>query len=413
MVVEHMEANSDRWPKGWDELRADYDACVKKTRSQPWSFEELKSRVCVDWAANPSELSKSVVGNKKPQFRVIWLRDGSKACWRAYEPNEIVADYLREKQPAQLVTFAGRTMGTVYSVKFLQPTSPVAVEQARREVGALLERLERAMSTYREDSEVCRFGAYRGGDWFAVSVDTARVVAESLRVSELTGGAFDVTVDPLVRLWGFGSRRETGETPPEQAIAEARSKVDWRKLQARLDPPALRKTSPEISVDLSAIAKGYATDAVAAHLDKLGMNNYLVAIGGELKAHGHGQRGRPWRVGVDKPLDDGRAIQRIIELKDGAVSTSGDYRNFFTDTGRRYSHVIDPRTGRPVTHNLASVTIIQVTSARADALATALMALGTDAGYALAVKRGWACLFILRAGSGFVEKLTPAFERLK
>ena len=317
------------------------------------------------------------------------------------------------KPAAELVTLTGRTMGTAYSVKFLQPPALVAVERARQEVGALLDRLERAMSTYREDSEVCRFSVYRGSDWFAVSADTARVVAESLRVSELTGGALDVTVDPLVRLWGFGPRRETGETPPEQAIVEARRKVDWRKLQARLDPPALRKTSPEISVDLSAIAKGYAADAVVSLIEKLGVTNSLVAVGGELKARGHGQRNRPWRAGIDKPLDDGRAIQRVIELKDKAVSTSGDYRNFFTDEGRRYSHAIDPRTGRPVTHHLASVTIVCETSARADALATGLMVLGPDAGYALAVKHDWACLFILRTESGFVEKLTPAFEKLK
>jgi thiamine biosynthesis lipoprotein len=317
------------------------------------------------------------------------------------------------KPAAELMTIAGGTMGTVYSVKFLQPAKPIAVEQARRELGALLERLEQAMSTYREDSEVCRFSAYRGRDWFAVSADTARVVAESLRVSGLTGGAFDVTADPLVRLWGFGPRRETGEPPPESAIAEARRKVGWRKLQARTNPPALRKTSPEVSVDLSAIAKGYATDAVAAHLEKLGATNHLIAIGGELKARGHAQQGRPWRVGIDNPLDDGRAIQRVIELKDAAISTSGDYRNFFTDEGRRYSHVMDPRTGRPVAHHLASVTLVQETSARADALATGLMALGPDAGYALAARRGWACLFILRTASGFAEKMTPAFEKLK
>ena len=319
-----------------------------------------------------------------------------------------------EPKPAdELVTLSGRTMGTVYSVKFLQPPAPVSAEKAQQEVGALLERLEQAMSTYREDSEVCRFSADRGGDWFAVSADTARVVVESQRVSELTGGAFDVTVDPLVRLWGFGPRRATGETPTDEAIAEARRKVDYHRLQVRLDPPALRKTLPDLSVDLSAVAKGYAGDAVAACLEKSGVTHYLIAIGGELKARGHGPQGRPWRVGVDKPLDDGRAVQRIIELKDSAISTSGDYRNYFTDAGRRYSHVVDPHTGRPVAHRLACVSTVQETSARADAMATGLMVLGPDAGYALAVKHGWACLFILRADSGFVEKPTPAFEKLR
>ncbi|MCX6906945.1 MAG: FAD:protein FMN transferase, partial [Verrucomicrobia bacterium] len=259
-------------------------------------------------------------------FQLAAMVDGIRkleACATVLTAACLLASAAEPKPAAELVTFAGRTMGTVYLVKFLQPPAPAAVEQAQREVGVLLERLEQAMSTYREDSEVCRFGAYRGSDWFAVSADTARVVAESLRVSELTGGAFDVTVDPLVRLWGFGPRRETGEPPPEPAIAEARRKVGWRKLQARLDPPALRKTSPEISADLSAIAKGYAADALAGCLAELGVTNYLIAIGGELKARGHGQRGGPWRAGIDKPLDDGRAIQRVIELKDKAVSTSG------------------------------------------------------------------------------------------
>ncbi|MFA6563861.1 MAG: FAD:protein FMN transferase [Verrucomicrobiia bacterium] len=349
-------------------------------------------------------------------FQLAAMIDGIRkleACATVLAAACLLASAAEPPPAAKLVTLTGRTMGTAYSVKFLQPPAPVSVEQARREVDAVLERLERAMSTYREDSEICRFGAHRGDDWFAVSADTARVVAEALRVSELTSGAFDVTVDPLVRLWGFGPRRETGEVPPEKAISEARRKVGWRKLQARLDPPALRKTSPEISVDLSAIAKGYAADAVVSLIERLGVTNSLVAIGGELKARGHGQRDQPWRIGIDKPLDDGRAIQRVIEVKDKAVSTSGDYRNFFTDAGRRYSHVVDPRTGRPVTHNLASVTIVCDTSARADALATGLMVLGPDTGYALAVKHGRACLFILRAESGFVEKPTPAFERLR
>ncbi len=187
LVVAHMEANNDQWPKGWDELRADYDTCVKRSRSQSWSFEELKSKVCIDWSADPSELSKSVVGSEKPQFRVIWLRDGSKACWAAYEPNEIIADYLQRKQPGGQVTLSGLTMGTVYSVKFLQPATPVAVETTQQEVKALLERLEQAMSTYREDSEVRRFSVYRGDDWFAVSEDTARVAAESLRHGRAAG----------------------------------------------------------------------------------------------------------------------------------------------------------------------------------------------------------------------------------
>jgi FAD:protein FMN transferase len=349
-------------------------------------------------------------------FQLAMIMNGLRkreACATLLAAACVFASAAEPPAAPELVTLSGRTMGTIYSVKFLQPATPVSAERAQQEVGTLLERLDEAMSTYREDSEVCRFSAYRGGDWFPVSLDTARVVVESQRTSELTGGAFDVTVDPLVRLWGFGPRRATGETPTDKAIEAARRKVDYRRLQVRLDPPAFRKTSPDISVDLSAIAKGYAGDAVAACLEKQGVTHYLIAMGGELKARGHGPQGRPWRVGIDKPLDDGRAIQRIVELKDAAISTSGDYRNFFTEGGRRYSHVIDPHTGRPAAHNLAGVSIVQETSARADAMATGLMVLGPDAGYALAVKHGWACLFILRTGTGFVEKPTPAFEKLR
>lgn len=313
---------------------------------------------------------------------------------------------------ADEASFAGMTMGTRYAVKFLQPSPAVAVEDVRRGVDSLLLRLERAMSTYRDDSDVCRFSAHRGTNWFAVSTDTARAVAAAAGVSKLTGGAFDVTADPLARLWGFGPQRHTGVVPSAEAVDAARRRVDWRTLEARLDPPALRKVAPDVSLDLSGIAKGFAVDAVAAHLGSLGICNWLVSIAGELRARGDSARGRPWRVGIEKPLDKGRAIGRVIELKDCAASTSGDSRNFFIAGGRRYGHVIDPRTGWPVANGVASVSVVDASSARADALATALMVLGPEAGCALAEREGLACLFILRGADGFGEKMTPLFERL-
>jgi thiamine biosynthesis lipoprotein len=313
---------------------------------------------------------------------------------------------------ADEASFGGMTMGTRYAVRFLQPSPPISVEEVRRDVDGLLARLERAMSTYRDDSDVSRFSAQRGTDWFAVSADTARVVLAARDVSRLTDGAFDVTADPLARLWGFGPQRHTGAVPQTEAIEAARRRVDWRKLEARLDPPALRKSDPGLSVDLSGIAKGYAVDAIAAHLESLGIRDWLVGIAGELRARGSSKHGRAWQVGIEKPLDKGSAIARVIELNDCAVSTSGDYRNFFIADGRRYGHVMDPRSGRPVANGMASVSVVGASGARADALATALMVLGADAGCALAEREGLPCLFILRDGDGFSEKMTPAFEKL-
>jgi thiamine biosynthesis lipoprotein len=200
--------------------------------------------------------------------------------------------------------------------------------------------------------------------------------------------------------------------PSAEAIDAARRRVDWRKLEARLEPPALRKSDPDVSVDLSGIAKGCAVDAIASHLESLRIRDWLVSVAGELRARGNSQQGRPWHVGIEKPLDEGRTIEHVIELKDAALSTSGDYRNFFIAGGRRYGHVIDPRVGRPVATGVASVSVVARSSMVADALATALMVLGPDAGYALASREDLACLFILRGNQNFTKRMTPGFERL-
>ncbi len=310
------------------------------------------------------------------------------------------------------IVLTGRAMGTTYRVRALADSATMTADGLQRETDALLERLTQQMSTYRADSELSRFNRQRETNWFAVSREFAVVVEEAQRISRLTGGAFDVTVDPLVRLWGFGPERRTAVVPSDEAIAKARRRVDYRRLDARLDPPALRKLNPELSVDLSAIAKGYAVDAVAALLVKSGAGHYLVEIGGELAARGHSALSHPWRVGIERPLDTGREIERVVELKDRALATSGDYRNFFSAAGRRYAHIIDPRTGRPAAHNLTSVSVAHDSCMTADALATGLTVLGPDAGFELAVQNNFACLFILRGEGAFTEKRTSAFAEL-
>ena len=311
------------------------------------------------------------------------------------------------------VALSGRAMGTGWSVKFIQPTPALDLDAVARRVAERLEALEQQFSTYRPDSELSRFNARVGTDWFAVAPEVAHVAAESRRVSELTGGAFDVTVDPLVRLWGFGPQRHTGALPAETDIVRARARVGWRQLEACLDPPALRKTQPGIAADFSSMAKGFAADAVGDVLASLGAPNHLVQVGGDVKTSGGGEAGAGWRTGIERPLDDARAIADVVVLSGQALSTSGDYRNFFTAEGRRYGHIIDPRTGRPAASALASVSVVHASGATASALATGLFVLGPEEGFRLALAHRLACLFLIRDGAGFTRRATPEFETLR
>ena len=317
----------------------------------------------------------------------------------------------REAESPELLTLAGATMGTTWTVKLPAAGAPDTT-LLRGAVEAVLEDVNAAMSGYREDSELSRFNRHAGDDWFPVSPATARVLAEAERVSRLSDGAFDVTVWPLVQLWGFGAAGRRGEAPPAAELAAARERVSWRQLAVREDPPALRKARPDVQIDLGAIAKGFGVDAVADTLAALGLEACLVEIGGELRAAGVKAPGQPWQVGVERPQDVGRGVQRVLDLGGMALATSGDYRNYFEEGGRRYSHTIDPRRGEPIAHRLASVTVADPSCMRADALATALNVLGPERGWELALHEELAAYFIVRGDAGFEERATPAFEKL-
>jgi thiamine biosynthesis lipoprotein len=243
----------------------------------------------------------------------------------------------------------------------------------------------------------------------------ADVVNQAQAASAESDGAFDVTVGPLVQLWGFGPEKsgaQIGKIPSDSAIASVRSHVGYHLLECRLNPPALRKVDPGVYVDLGGIAKGFAAQAVADALESRGVNNCLVAVGGELRAHGVCQTGRPWPVGIETPTPDIRRVFATLELNNASLSTSGDYRNFYELNGSRYCHEIDPRTGRPIPAGLASVSIVDPSGTHADAMATALMVLGPEKGYALARRKKWPVLFIIREADQFRTLTTPEFDRL-
>jgi len=310
----------------------------------------------------------------------------------------------------QVAELSGTTMGTGYSIQVVDLPEEPGPHGLREKIEAELELVNDLMSTYRDDSELSRFNRSRSTDWFAVSPGLAALVQEAILTSEMSGGAFDATVGPLVNLWGFGPETGLDRVPSDAEIARARARVGYRKLSVRLQPPAVRKAEPDLYLDLSAIAKGYGVDRIAESLDEAGILNYLVEIGGELRGRGNNGRGQPWQIAVERPDPGAREAHRVIELRGGAMATSGDYRNFFERDGRHYSHTIDPRTGHPVTHGLASVTVLTLETARADALATAFLVLGPEAGFALAESLQVAALFILRSPDGYSELQTGAFR---
>jgi FAD:protein FMN transferase len=318
-------------------------------------------------------------------------------------------------EPGRAV-LAGSTMGTSFSV-VLSTEGKLDVDDLVGLQGAIdaeLIAVNRQMSTYLADSELSRFNRDPGPEPFAVSRELVELVALAKQVSADSEGAFDVTVGPLVDAWGFGAESD-GERRELDAveITALRGVVGDAKLRVDRAARTLAKQVPGLRVDLSAIAKGHGCDRVGAVVEAAGWTDYMVEIGGEVWARGDNPDGEAWKLGVERPSGDAagdRVVQAIVRVRDAGVATSGDYRNYWERDGVRYSHTVDPRTGRPITHTLASVTVIHPESAAlADAWATALSVLGPEQGPALAERLGLAAYFLIRVGEGYEARATPAF----
>ena len=307
-------------------------------------------------------------------------------------------------------------MGTTYSVSI--PRVPEGTDRAMVEavIADVLREADEHLSGWNDRSELVRFNNSSSTDWQTVSPVLFESVAQAQSVSRATDGTFDVTVGPLVRAWGFGARA-SAETasPPAELLAQLRANVGHEKLELRPSPPALRKATPGLQIDLDGIAPGWAVDRIAVRLEALGLRDYLVELGGEVRARGANAEGRRWRVAIEAPKAGERQAYAVIELDGVGVSTSGDYRDYREVDGRRISHTIDPRSGAPVGHGLASVTVVRESVAEADAWATALMVLGPEEGMALARRERLAALFIRRGEQPgtFVADETPEFARLR
>lgn len=304
----------------------------------------------------------------------------------------------------------GEAFGTGYHISVVLSEDEPRLQGLTQGIETVLESVDASMSTWRPDSELSRFNQQADqGDWFEVSSALFHVLAASQYVAEASGGAFDITIGPVVNLWGFGPEGRPESAPEADLLAETLAGTGYRNIELDTDRQAIRALQRQ-SLDVSAIAKGYAVDAVAEYLTGQGIEAYLVEIGGEVRVRGRKPDGTVWRIAVEDPLAVSRQVNQVVALDRHALATSGDYRNYYESEGRRFSHTIDPETGRPVDHTLASVTVIARSSMEADAWATAFMVLGFETSMALATRKNMAAYFIIRSDETFQVAWTPAFS---
>lgn len=330
---------------------------------------------------------------------IKWLVTGCLAVW------------LTACSPASEseIHLTGPTMGTTYNVKY-SAVDGIDAHQLQQQIDAVLLNVNQLMSTYIQDSELSRFNQWRSTEPFELSPQTLFVMQEAKRLGQLSDGLLDVTVGPLVNLWGFGPQARPEKIPSDEQIAEAKAHIGLDKLQ--LNATSAQKSDPMLYVDLSTIAKGYGVDRVAQVMIDAGISNFLVEIGGEMRLAGQKANGQDWRVAVEKPLTTERAVQKIISVGNHAIATSGDYRIYYEENGTRYSHLINPQTGKPITHNLVSVTVVDASSMTADGLATALNIMGKDHALEVAEREDLAVLLITKEADGFKEYTSSKFRQI-
>ncbi len=333
---------------------------------------------------------------KRPQSRWIFARSLSFAA-------TILS--IAIASGAETLKIDGKTMGTYYAIAI----DGAAVSDAghiQMRIESCLADVNRQMSTWDPKSEISTFNQSESTDWFSVSPEFAMVVKESIRIHKLTNGAFDPTVAPLIDLWGFGAKRPKA-FPTQEAIDTVRKNTGMQYIEAKSAPPSIRRTRPRITLNLSAIAKGHGVDRVSELLTSTGYPSHVVDIGGENRTGVVKANGERWRLGVESPFGD---IQRVIECTERSVATSGDYRNYFEIKGVRYSHAIDPTTGRPVENPPSSVSVLSDSCMTADGLATGLMVMGTEKGFQFAKEHSMSVLFLdVVDGNEIVEHATGEF----
>lgn len=320
---------------------------------------------------------------------------------------------LRPEPPPAELHMSGRIMGTTYNVKYRPTLDTPRVKDLQIEVDTLLAEINHTMSTYDQESELSRFNRLRTTDWVPASASLRDVLKAAIEIGTQSEGAFDITVGPLVNLWGFGPEVHSDRIPLESDIATARARSGLDKITLSETQPVIRKHRPDVFLDLSGIAKGYGVDRVAELMTAHGIQHYMVEIGGEIRVRGLKEPDTPWRIAIEKPLSGERSVHTMLALSNIALATSGNYRNFFEIAGQRYSHTIDPTTGWPIDNHLVSVTVLADTSMRADAWATAFQVLGPERGMTIAERLNLPVLFVIERDGQFEERVCCAFQRYR
>ena len=282
---------------------------------------------------------------------------------------------IKNQQDTPYQSDEGMVFGTVYKITYQHP------DDLKKEIESELMKVDYALSMFNKESVISKINQ---GEQTIPDTEQGKMFLEvcdlAMKVSKETGGAFDITVAPLVNAWGFGFKN--GEMPTKEQVDSIRKFVGYQKVALNPQPSSLNKQDPRIMLDCSAIAKGYGCDVVARYLEQQGINNYMVMIGGEVVTKGINPTRLPWRIGVTKPEDDSLGIkqenQTVLNVTDKAMATSGNYRNFYYKGGKKYAHTIDPATGYPVQHSLLSATVLTKDCATADAYATSFMVMGME-----------------------------------
>ncbi len=315
-----------------------------------------------------------------------------------------------DKPAAPTLVLEGKTMGTLWRVS-LANVDASRKSQLQQRIQQLLDGDDETLSTWKADSALSRFNRYQGIEPQPVSAGMADIVTEALRIGAKTSGAMDITVGPLVNLWGFGPTKPPMHTPSAAQIAAAKAQTGLQHLRVIQGVAGqwLQKDLPGLYVDLSTLGEGYATDHLARLMEQEGIDNYLVSVGGAVLSRGKNVGDRPWRVAIQKPTDRENAVQARVDLQGHGISTAGSYRNYYELDGKRISHVIDPVSGRPIEHKLVSATVIATTALEADGWDTGLMVLGTEKAKALAIKEKLAVYLISKQGDRFVSWMSPQF----
>jgi len=310
---------------------------------------------------------------------------------------------------SEILVINGLTMGTTYSIKIKTNKDDINKKIIHDEIEEILFKINQSMSNYIKESELSIINLSKKSDWQSVSDDLFTVINHAKKISVITEGAFDITIGPLVNLWGFGPNKFDNKIPAPDIIKSVKENTGFQKLLLDKSHKRILKSNPNLYMDLSGIAKGFSIDKIALYLDKKGFENYLIEIGGELLAKGENADKKIWQIGIENPNDIGSTVENIIQLNNVAMATSGDYKNYFEKDNIRYSHVIDPVTGKPIKHKLVSVTVLDYSAMNADALATGFMVLGPEKTLSLADRLKIPVYLIIKNNDNFEKKYNDYF----